>query len=97
MSVYLIDPYNLYDNVASTIINIKAKVKVIIFAIVILLAVISIIILQNTSLYFNQNKNKIIVKKLHGYRLIYRYMNYFIMVLITWTCPLAIASLITKE
>lgn len=97
MSVYLIDPYNLYDNVASTIINIKAKVKVIIFAIVILLAVISIIILQNTSLYFNQNKNKIIVKKLHGYRLIYRYMNYFIMVLITWTCPLAIASLITKD
>ncbi|MGG5461631.1 DUF1430 domain-containing protein [Clostridium sp. B9] len=97
MSVYLIDPYNLYDNVASTIINIQAKVKVIIFAIVILLAVISIIILQNTSLYFNQNKNKIIVKKLHGYRLISRYMNYFIMVLITWTCPLAIASLITKD
>lgn len=87
----------VYDRVETEISNLKDQLKIINLAFLILIIMISIITYQNLSLYFEQNKIKLIIQKLHGYKMKDKYKSYFYSTLICWMCILIISNLVCRD
>ncbi|WP_194191632.1 DUF1430 domain-containing protein [Clostridium chrysemydis] len=97
MNLYRFPVENLYNVVQSQISNIKNRLILTSLIIIVLITIVLLIITQNISLYFNGNKFKITIQKLHGYKFIHKYFKYFISVIITWAFVIPISSIITKD
>lgn len=96
-SVYNFPIINIYDSVAS---DIRMAINQIYFCVAIIffsLVIIFTIIIQNLNVYFEENKMKLAIQKMFGYKMLDKYFNYFSITILCWVSIISFSVLILKN